>query len=117
MRTEYFQSALVVSDGPFGGDLRKAEGALCPDGIRRNAYPSADGISDTFFSIPAYVNAEGKRVYGYVTVETIGGYSTVTDDDPATVKFVPYKYRKHHALVEHARFVVRTEVDVVGWER
>jgi hypothetical protein len=96
---EYHDSKLVLSDGPFGGDLRRAVGALCPDGKRRTALPSADGVADTFFSIPAFVYAGGKRVYGYVTVETMSGSSVATDDDPATVKFVPYTYRKHANLV------------------
>lgn len=99
MRTELHESAMVRTDPPFGGDLVRAEGALCPDGKRRNAHPSTDGIADTFFSIPAFVYAKGKRVYGYVTIETVGGFTTESPDDPATVKFVPYRYRKHAALV------------------
>jgi hypothetical protein len=100
MITEYHESKLYRQDGPFAGELIKAEGALCPDGKRRNAHPSFDGVADTFFSIPAFVYVRRTRVYGYVTVETLSGFTTSTDDDPATVKFVPYTYRKNHHLIE-----------------
>lgn len=98
--TNYHESTLVRRDGPFAGEMIRAEGALCPDGKRRNAHPSNDGVADTFFSIPAFVYVGSRRVYGYVTIETLQGYSTPMAGDPATVKFRPYKYRKHHALVE-----------------
>lgn len=100
MRTEYHDSALVRADGPFMGNLVKAEGALCPDGKRRNAFPTYDGLADTFFSIPAFVYVRRTRVYGYVTTSTMSGSSVETDDDPTTVRFVPYAYRKNHRLVE-----------------
>ena len=70
--------------------------ALCPDGKVR---AFRGGTADTFFSIPARVSARGTTVAGYVTVETVDGYSTPTDDDPAIVRFIPYRYRKNHALV------------------
>lgn len=70
--------------------------ALCPDG-RVRAFRG--GIADTFFSIPARVSAAGTTVAGYVTVETRDGWSTATDDDPAVVKFMPFTYRKNHAIV------------------
>jgi len=97
---QYHESTMEVTSGPFGGDFIRGAGALCPDGKRRNAHATYDGIADTFFSIPAYVYAKGKRVYGYITVETVQGYSTPTEDDPATVKFRPFTYRKNHRLVE-----------------
>jgi hypothetical protein len=89
MQHHYGESTYITEDGPFAGNFVKALGALCPDGKRRTAFPSGDGYADTFFSVPAYVHAGGKRVYGYVT----------TDED--SVRFVPYLYRKHHALVQH----------------
>ncbi len=134
---EYHESRLIVTDGPFGGALVRAVGALCPDGVRRTAYPSGDGWPDTFFSVPARVTVRvvlerplyqrerwrptrpsehprvghrdgrtglytadvGRRtVAGYITVETVQGYTTETDDDPATVKFVPYTYRTNGHL-------------------
>ena len=99
-RTELHESALIRTDPPFGGDLVRAEGALCPDGKRRNAHASYDGVADTFFSIPAFVYVGRTRVYGYVTVSTMSGSSVPTEDDPETVRFRPYLYRKNHHLVE-----------------
>jgi len=99
MRRDYEDSALITRDGPFSGEMIKATGALCPDGIRRNAYPSTDGIADTYFSIPAFVRVRGVRVYGYVSVETFRGNVTAFSDDPVTVKFFPYLYRKHWSMV------------------
>lgn len=96
---KYFESELIPEPGPFSCGMLAAKGALCADGVRRNAHPTTDGIADTFFSIPMYVYVGRKRVYGYVTVETMEGFSTHTDEDPATVKFVAYTYRRHHALV------------------
>lgn len=95
--TDYHDSALTKVY-PWGR-MMAAHGALCPDGKRRNAFPSGDGFADTVFSIPAFVYANHRRVYGYVTVECVSGSSVETPDDPATVKFVPYRYRKHAALV------------------
>ncbi len=71
--------------------------ALCPNGTLRSF---RGGTADTFFSIPARVSAKGTTVSGYVTVETVEGYTTPTNDDPAIVKFIPYQYRKNHNLVE-----------------
>jgi hypothetical protein len=71
--------------------------ALCPDGKVR-AFRGT--TADTFFSVPAWVKTQGTTVSGFVTVETRDGWTTATDDDPAVVKFVPYQYRKNHALVE-----------------
>ena|SRR5688572_9192150 len=99
----YHDSIYHVTRGPFGGDLMMVEGALCPDGKRRNAYPTTDGTPDTFFSVPAFVHARSNgrthRIYGYVTIETLQGYSTPTENDPITVKFFPYSYRKYMHLV------------------
>lgn len=95
MRTEYADSALVRQDGPFMGNLLLAENALCPDGKRRNAYPTGDGLGDTYFSIPAYVNVrhEGKnvRVYGYISVDWVKGKESVA--------FHPYYYRKYWTVI------------------
>jgi hypothetical protein len=97
--TQYLDSVYHTNDHAFGGEFVKAEGALCPDGVRRNARPSGDGVADTFFSVPAFVYVGRTRVYGYVTIESVLGNTTVTEDDPATVKFVPYLYRKNAHLV------------------
>jgi len=46
--------------------------ALCSDGIRR--YARITGEPDKFFSIPASVHVQGKRVTGYITEESNGDY-------------------------------------------
>lgn len=98
--TQYLDSSLTRQDGPFAGEMLYAKGALCPDGKRRNAWPSGDGVADTFFSIPAFVYVGSTRVYGYVTIETEDGFTVESMRDKHTVKFLPYKYRKNHDLVE-----------------
>jgi hypothetical protein len=45
------------------------------------------------------VKVGGKTVTGYITTETRDGYSTATDDDPAVVKFVAYRYGKNGHLL------------------
>lgn len=80
--------------GPFSVGPRKIQGALCEDGKQRTATCSDRG-ADTFFSIPARVRARGKTVSGYVTRETIQGFSTESPDDPAIWKFVAYRYGKN----------------------
>lgn len=87
---------LELERGPFACGFTSGR-ALCPDGVVR-AVRFYDGIADTFFSVPCRVQAHGKTVAGYVTVETVDGYSTPTDDDPAVVRFVPYTYRRNHGV-------------------
>ena len=55
---------------------------------------------DTFFSIPARVKAHGKTVSGYVTCETLEGFSTETLGDPAVWRFIAYSYGKNGHLVK-----------------
>ena len=101
MQTRQFhESSVVVAADPFSGNLVRANGALCADGKRRNAFPSHDGYGDTFFSIPAFVYVGKTRVYGFITYEAMSGSSVPTEDDPLTVRFIAYKYRKNHKLVE-----------------
>lgn len=92
---EYANGTSLSHSLPWGFTCKGR--ALCPDGIVR-AFQG--GTADTYFSIPARVSAKGTTVRGFITVETVQGYSTPTTDDPAIVKFIPYKYRKNHALVE-----------------
>lgn len=80
--------------GPFSAGPRIVRHVLCPDGSQRAAYCSPLG-ADTFFSIPARVYVRGVTVAGYVTRETLEGFSTETAGDPAVWRFVPYAYRKH----------------------
>lgn len=98
-RHEYADgTSLVHRDGSFAGELIGGS-AMCVDGKVRNIHPTNDGVADTFFSIPAFVYEKGKRVYGFVSVNTRLGFSTASSDDPAVVYFTAHQYRKHHALI------------------
>lgn len=90
---EYAMGTSIEYRMPWGVIVKAR--ALCPDGIVRNCKRVAE-TADTVFSIPASVSVKGRTVAGYITVETLEGYSTATDADPAVVKFVPYTYRKNH---------------------
>lgn len=97
----YHESALFYDRNPYGGgSLMKAQGALCADKVRRNAFPSAvgemRGQPDTYFSIPCFVYAGRRRVYGYITTD----YMNQDQGLLATVYFHAYKYRKNWMLVE-----------------
>lgn len=72
--------------------------ALCTDGKVRKLARIAE-TADTFFSVPASVRVNGKYVSGYVTTETVEGYSTPSDSDPVVVKFVTYQNRKNAHLL------------------
>lgn len=77
---------------PFSVGPRIVRNVVCSDGRQRSAYCSASG-ADTFFSIPARVYVNGRTVAGYVTRETLQGWSTETEGDPAAWKFCAYQYR------------------------
>jgi hypothetical protein len=100
MKTTYAQGTeLVTPDHPMACGFRSGK-ALCPDGKVRAVLFRNGGIADTFFSVPAAVRYKGKTVAGYVTIQTVEGYSVPSDDDPAVVKFFPYLYRKNGKLFE-----------------
>ena len=94
-KTEYARGTYITRRYPWG--INVAARVECPDGIVRQCSRIAE-TADTFFSTPAAVKAYGKTVAGYITVETISGLSTATVSDPAIVRFVPYAYRKNHAV-------------------
>lgn len=48
--------------------------------------------ADTFFSVPARVSLNGRKIAGYVSVSTVQGFDTETADDPAIYIFRPYLY-------------------------
>ena len=100
---EYARGTMLeLEPGPFACGFVRGR-ALCVDGkIRSVRFPSG-GIADTFFSVPAVVTVKGKTVSGYVTVETVEGYSTPTEDDPAIVRFVAYSYGKNGHLLPGIR--------------
>lgn len=99
---EYHESRLIYGRQMWH-PLVKAEGAMCPDGVRRTAYPSSDGVADTFYSIPARVrvthNHARYTISGYVTTATMSGMSTPTDEDPLTVYFHPYLYGRNGWII------------------
>ncbi len=69
-----------------------AKKALCPDGKIRTARVKCyayDGsmAADTWFSVPAFVKANGKTVRGYVTG---------SETEPK-LEFRSYLYRKNHS--------------------
>jgi hypothetical protein len=94
------QQTVIQNDFPFSAGPQKIIGTLCPDGSQQTAVCSPLG-ADTFFSIPASVQVKGTRVAGYVTRETLAGFTTETPGDPAVWKFRPYKYRKKWRLVSN----------------
>ena len=85
---------LVPAPGPFSCGYERGR-AVCSDGKVRAVRFQNGGIADTFFSIPASVKVNGRTVSGYVTTETVDGWTTATDDDPAVVKFVAYQYGRN----------------------
>jgi hypothetical protein len=97
--SEYADGTYLEFRGPW--HVYAGGRALCPDGrvrsLRRIALEA-----DTFFSVPASVAYKGKTISGYVSVETRDGYDTATDEDPAVVKFHPYKYGKNGGIFDEA---------------
>jgi hypothetical protein len=90
-----------------GTDLRYADGhgggivygrALCSDGKVRTLSRVAP-FADTAFSVPAAVKVKGRTVSGFVMVETLGGWDTPSEEDPAVVKFVAYTYGRNASLL------------------
>lgn len=63
--------------------------ALLDDGRLRRV--EMTGHADTFFSVPARASIDGRRVRGFLHCATVAGFDTATDDDPAVVKFSPYR--------------------------
>jgi len=45
--------------------LAHVRGVVCDDGVRRNWFKTAE--PDTFFSVPGYVRAFGKKVHGFMS--------------------------------------------------
>lgn len=101
MRKEYANSTYIETRMPWGVIVKVR--ALCPDGAVRTCKRVAQ-TADTFFSIPASVTVKGRTVAGYVTVETMQGLSTHTTDDPLTVKFIAYQYRRNASLLPDSAF-------------
>lgn len=93
---EYGEGTDIASVLPWGEYVFAH--AMCSDGrVRKTTYIAKS--ADTFFSVPAAVEVKGKKVSGYITVETGEGYVTETEDDKAVVKFVAYSYGKWAGLL------------------
>jgi uncharacterized membrane protein len=109
----YARGTSLEQSQPWG--LFTGGRALCSDGkVRKLARISM--TADTFFSIPAAVRVAGKTVTGFVTVETITGFTTATENDPAVVKFVAVKTGKNHGLLPegtNGKFVGTTDCKTV----
>lgn len=84
-------------DTELDTSMRHAK-AICPDGISRVVKLTNGGYADTFFSIPGRVQCKGKTVTGFITCETMEGFSTGTEDDPVIVRFVPVKYGANYSV-------------------
>lgn len=92
-RREYALETFLTLAGPW--QVWSTPGrVLCSDGIVR-AVKRVAMTSDTWFSLPASVTVRGKTVSGYISVETLQGFETVTPDDPAVMKFIAYQYGKN----------------------
>lgn len=93
---------LTVNPPTLFGNPSKIR-ALCSDGIARSARLSPMG-ADTFFSIPARVSVKGRTISGYVTRESLAGWTTESIEDPAVWKFVANQYGKNHALLPRGAY-------------
>jgi hypothetical protein len=95
-RHSYGEQTYVLVSYPWG--LFHGGQAMCSDGIIRKL-KRISATADTFFSVPASVTAYGKTVAGYITWETVAGFSTETDGDPMVIKFVAYRNGKNWQMV------------------
>ena len=81
------QTATLITIGPWSIPVKVLH-CLCPDGKRRTV--KITSTPDTWFSIPARVQAYGKTITGYVT-----GIETAGERD---YEFRAYLYRKNHTV-------------------
>jgi hypothetical protein len=91
---DYAKGTSITSGGMW--DTYVACRALCPDGKVRSVRIAP--TADSFFSVPASVVVKGKRVSGFVTFETLQGWSVESSEDPTAVKFVPVASGKNSAV-------------------
>jgi hypothetical protein len=94
-KRDYALGTYIIHQMPWS--IYVSGAALCPDGKVRRLKRIAS-TADTFFSIPASVTYLRKTVSGFVTVKTLDGFDTPTEEDPAVVKFIPYTYGKNGKL-------------------
>ena len=91
--TTYARGTSTTSRYPWGTFVTAR--VLCSDG-RVRTVKRISATADTFFSVPCSVVVAGRTVAGYLTCETMEGFTCETPDDPAVVKFCAYLYRKNH---------------------
>ena len=95
-KREYGMGTELVQDYPWG--LFVGGKALCSDGKVRTL-KRISITAYTFFSIPASIEVRDRghryTIAGYVTIETLAGFTTVMPPDVEVVKFVAYEYRKN----------------------
>lgn len=107
-KREYAWDTYTVC-GRWGGFLDAA--ALCSDGKVRKVKRISE-TADTFFSVPAAVEVcQGGKKYtvsGYITVETLAGFSTEVGEDRTVVKFVAYQYGKNGHVLPRGRAKVNS---------
>ena len=102
---EYGMGTKLVATYPFG--FYRGGYALCSDGKVRKLKRISE-TADTFFSVPAAVVVKGKTVAGFIMFETMQGFSTETENDPAVVKFRAFQNRKNANLLPEG--VYRTNI-------
>lgn len=94
--TIYALGTHITYNLPFG--IRVKAAALCPDGVVRSVC-NLSATADSFMSVPAAVRIRyrGRRltISGYITIESVRGFLTPSDDDPLVVKFVPFSGGKN----------------------
>lgn len=78
--------------------------AICSDGRVRKLKRISE-TADTFFSVPAAITVQGKTVSGFISVETVEGFTArESEDDPAVVKFQANQYGKNSDLLPRGAY-------------
>lgn len=86
MQKHHHGKTFITRSYPWGLHPRNGHRLLCSDGIIRAAELAE--TADTFFSVPASVRVNGRRVSGYMTVRAKDDLST--EDTWATYVFQHY---------------------------
>lgn len=98
--SEYALGTSITRSGPWS--VIVSARVMCADGKVRTARNVK--TADTWFSVPCTVTVKGKTVAGFLAVNTVDGYDTATDSDPAVAYFRAYTYRKNgHLLTSESK--------------
>ena len=84
--TEHLNGSRVYRTSDPFASVAKVENCPCEDGVRRNAFATAE--PDTFFSIPAVVYVRSKSVSGFLSSDDEGW------------NFTAYAYGKNAELIK-----------------